>query len=338
MPAPVISPTTSLNVYTRGQTFALLLAATELPPSIIAVTGTESTNLINAPAHGLADGMPVKFTALTWASSAGGFTIGVTYYVVSTLTNTFQLAATPGGSPINFTVNITAATLAAGLWTVIATDGAATVLALADLGLTFDVATGVLKGAFKQAGFYNLKFTARNAAGTSTPLDVPFGIEDSGFAPDSTTGIEVDVETGAVTRTGGSQSASATGRVPVLFGKHGSQKVVTVRFRKQGQTIGVDLLELQCGFKQYEPDELINLSNGLFHAVGDGFRILVNLDAAAVDNALGDYETDSETLFNALAELRWRSYEQVTSGDPQVIISRSATFLFQVERDIIPNP
>ena len=336
MAAPVISPITSFNLYTRGQSFALLLAATELPVSVFAVTGTESTDVINATAHGLPNQMQVKFTALT---GGAGLTAGTTYYVVSTAANTFQLALTPGGAAINFTTNITAATISAAIWTCIGSDQDGMAITLADLGLTFDTAHGVLKGAFKAAGFYDLKFTATNGAGTSAAVYLPIGIEDSGFAVDATTGIEVDVETGAVTRTFGSAVAASasTAAVPVLYGKHGSQMLITVVFRKQGQQLGMDVVELQLGIKQYEPEQIIDLTDGTFYALGGGFRILLDLDKVAVATALGDYEMDNETLFTALAELRWKHYEQVTSGAPVQLISRSRNFLFQIERDIIPN-
>ena len=337
MASPVISPITSFNLYTRGQNFALLLAATELPVSVFAVTGTESTNVINATAHGLPNGTPVKFTALT---GGAGLTAGPSYYVVTTAADTFQLALTPGGTAINFTTNITAASISAAVWTCIGSDPDGMAITLADLGLTFDAAHGILKGAFKAAGFYNLKFTATNGTGTSAAVYLPIGIEDSGFAVDATIGIEVDIETGAVSRTLGNAVASSASAAaaPVLYGKHGCQMLLTVVFRKQGQQIGMDVVELQLGLKQYEPEQIIDLTDGTFYALGGGFRILLDLAKVAVANALGDYETDNETLFNALAELRWKHYEQVTAGAPVALISRSRNFILQLERDLIPNP
>lgn len=337
MAAPVISPITSFNLYTRGQAFALLLAATGLPASIIAVTGTESTNVINAAAHGLANGTRVKFTALT---GGAGLTTGTTYYVVTTAANTFQLALTAGGAAINFTTNISAATIAAAVWTCACYDQDTMAVALADLGLTFDTATGVLRGTFKAAGFYNLIFTATNADGTSAAVTLPIGIEDSGFAVDATAGINVDVETGEVTRTlaGGTSAPSAlAGKPVVLFGKHASHKLVTVTFSKQGAQLSPDMVELQIGLKQYEPEQLLNLTTGTFHATGGGFRVLLDLRDTDISAVLGDYEADDATLFNAIAEIRWESYEQVDDGAPQVLISRSRTFLFQIERELIPN-
>lgn len=335
MAAPVISPITSFNLYTRGQAFAFLLAATGLPASVIAVTGTASTDLINAVAHGLPNGTRVKFTALT---GGAGLTAGTTYYVVTTAANTFQLALTAGGAAINFTTDITAAVINAAVWTCACYDADTMTVVLADLGLTFDTATGVLRGTFRTGGFYNLIFTATNADGTSAAVTLPIGIEDSGFAVDATAGINVDVETGEVTRTLAAGAAASGEKKPVLFGKHGSQKLITATFSKQGRLLRPDLVELKIAVKQYEPEQILDVTDGTFYALDGGFRVLLDLDDVDIATALGDYETDNATLFNAIAELRWVSYEQVDDGDPVEIISRSANFLFQLERDVIPNP
>ena len=69
------------------------------------VTGETSDDLVDATAHGLANGEPVSFSALVGGSS---LEIGRIYYVVTTQTNTFQLALTVGGAPLDFGSDITA--------------------------------------------------------------------------------------------------------------------------------------------------------------------------------------------------------------------------------------
>jgi len=58
-------------------------------------------------AHGLAVGDAVKFTSLT---GGAGLVVGTLYYVVSAsfAAQTFRVAANKGGTPIDFTTNITA--------------------------------------------------------------------------------------------------------------------------------------------------------------------------------------------------------------------------------------
>lgn len=74
---------------------------------VTGVTGTASTDLINKTAHGLANGTIVTFTGLT-----GGLNIvaGRIYFVISTLTNTFQISTAPGGTAVDFTTDLTALT------------------------------------------------------------------------------------------------------------------------------------------------------------------------------------------------------------------------------------
>lgn len=72
-----------------------------------AVTTATITATIAAPgvvtdtAHGFSDGDTVKFT--TTGALPTGITSGTTYYVINSATNTYQLAATKGGSAITTT-------------------------------------------------------------------------------------------------------------------------------------------------------------------------------------------------------------------------------------------
>lgn len=224
-------------------------------------------------------------------------------------------------------------------WTCEGSDATAAAVVLASIGLTFDTVHGRLYGAFKQAGFYNLIFTATNADGTSAALTVPIGIEDTDFVVDATIGIEVDVETGVVTRTGGGAGGGGgAAAAPILTGKHGDQMLITVTFKKQGTVISLDLVELNLGIKETEPESLVDLTAGTFYALGGSFRILLDLNQPAVATALGNHEDDALTAFPGIAELRWRHYEQVSDGAaPVALISRSRHFLFQVERELISN-
>lgn len=61
-----------------------------------------STETITASAHGFSDGDEVTYTNSS-GSDIGGLTTGTNYFVVSSATNTFKLAATSGGSAINLT-------------------------------------------------------------------------------------------------------------------------------------------------------------------------------------------------------------------------------------------
>ena len=73
-----------------------------ISPTATTVTMTIATpGVITWTGHTLTAGSPVYFT--TTGSLPTGISSGQTYYVVSPATNTFQIAATPGGTAINTT-------------------------------------------------------------------------------------------------------------------------------------------------------------------------------------------------------------------------------------------
>lgn len=80
--------------------------------SVITLTTSANADDIidTTTAHGFVEGQAVVFPTLT---GGAGLTAGTTYYVVSTslAAQTFRVAATPGGTPINFTTDITAGTV-----------------------------------------------------------------------------------------------------------------------------------------------------------------------------------------------------------------------------------
>ena len=257
MPAPIINPTTSLNVFRKGEYFDVLLSATNSPTS----------------------------------------------------------------------------------WSCIVNDADGASSSLAVIGLSLNATTGLLQGAFKESGFYNLLFTASNAEGSSR-LAVPVGIRELGFGLDASIGLQVNVETGMVTRQVVTNNNTAAGVAqPVLWGKHGCQMLLDIGFYKGGVLLD-DLVmgTVMVGLKEVEPERLLDLSSGQFF-VNDGvYRVLLDLDVGSLASVLGDYEDDRETLFNAIAEVRYEHYEAVAAGRPrQLIRSRSRNFTFQIERDLIPN-
>jgi hypothetical protein len=67
-----------------------------------------STDQVTCNAHGFANGDLVVFTALTGGAP---LQLNRAYYVVNAATNTFQVAATPGGSAIDITSDATAGTV-----------------------------------------------------------------------------------------------------------------------------------------------------------------------------------------------------------------------------------
>ncbi len=104
------------NNSTKRQTRGLIAAISTNSTDV--ATGSDATeagssssdDVLVAAAHGLADGDKIQFTAIT---GGAGLVINKTYYVVAKTTGTFQLAATSGGTAIDFTTDISAGTFEA---------------------------------------------------------------------------------------------------------------------------------------------------------------------------------------------------------------------------------
>lgn len=71
------------------------------------VTGTASTDVIASTGHGLSNGDSVIFTALTGGT---GLSTNTPYFVVNKNTNDFQVSTVKGGTAVDFSTNVTAAT------------------------------------------------------------------------------------------------------------------------------------------------------------------------------------------------------------------------------------
>lgn len=71
-------------------------------PQILSGATTDSGDTFGATAHGMSNGTRVRLLTITTTT---GITADATYWVVGAATNTFQLAATEGGSAIALTTN-----------------------------------------------------------------------------------------------------------------------------------------------------------------------------------------------------------------------------------------
>lgn len=86
------------------------LALVWVPPRLASVTGVASTGVFTKSAHGLVVGDPVWFNAVTGATA--GLTATTIYYVNTVpTTGTFTVSATPGGSTLTWTTDVSAGAL-----------------------------------------------------------------------------------------------------------------------------------------------------------------------------------------------------------------------------------
>ena len=75
-----------------------------------AVIVDDTTDIITITGHGLVDGDRILYTVTAGETDIAGLTSGTTYYVISATANTFQLAATSGGTAIDITAQGTGTT------------------------------------------------------------------------------------------------------------------------------------------------------------------------------------------------------------------------------------
>lgn len=91
------------------------------PLALTGITGTAATDVLTLTGHGLLAGDRVRFTLLT---GGAGLSTGTDYYVRDVTADTFKLAATSGGIALDFTTDITAATLLPQIVAVLASEAA----------------------------------------------------------------------------------------------------------------------------------------------------------------------------------------------------------------------
>jgi len=72
------------------------------------ITGVASTDILTSATHAYANG---DIVVVATKVGGTGLIVGKPYFVVNQTTNTFQLAETPGGTPVNFTTNIASGTV-----------------------------------------------------------------------------------------------------------------------------------------------------------------------------------------------------------------------------------
>lgn len=95
--------TTVTMASTTGIATGMQVTGTGTPSTTgIAVTFTDAGDTVNLTSHGLSDGDEVAFSTITTTT---GIVINTIYYVVGATSNTFQVAATAGGSALALTTD-----------------------------------------------------------------------------------------------------------------------------------------------------------------------------------------------------------------------------------------
>lgn len=166
-------------------------------------------------------------------------------------------------------------------------------------GLTINTSTGLISGAASVAGVFVCGLTATNGDGTSAPLALTIGIEESAaLLTNSGYQVEIDVVTRAITVVGG----------PGLFARDNDSLLIWAIFKKNGVALDLDMQSMEIAIKEFAPDNRIVLGSD-WKKYGSGTGAYYGLHAAisgtAIRAALSGYEKDSGIIFDGIGEIGW---------------------------------
>ncbi|MDR3405602.1 MAG: hypothetical protein P4L99_24110 [Chthoniobacter sp.] len=330
MSAPVIDPESSILSYPQWLTWEHQFSATNSPVSW-AITGggfpsgmtfepawnvsiSDSGDTVNLTNHGFANGTLLVFSAIP--SGGGGLTTGTRYYVVNAAADTFQLASALGGAAIAITSDAATATL---------------------------YRPGYLSGAATVPGISTVRLTATNAdPATSAEVLFTIGIEAAAAVPDSNADLIWDMATGSIiAQTSATLNLTPADRAtPILFVKEQDDLIARLRVVKSGSVLDLAMADnaMKLVLKELEPENQVvvsDLSTKIGSGDGTSYLVHAKFDSAALAASLSNYEQDSGTFYNALAEIEL-TFGNPTYGafGPEFLVRTSRTFTIQIERDL----
>ncbi len=168
-------------------------------------------------------------------------------------------------------------------------------------GLSINTSTGLISGVAEVAGVFVCGLTATNGDGTSTPLALTIGIEESAaLLTNSGYQVEIDVVTRQASLVGGGDLH--------LFARENDSLLLWITLKKGGVALDLDMQSMEIAIKEFSPDGRIVLGSE-WKKYGSGTGAYYGLYAAivgtALRNSLSSYEKDSGTLFDGLGEIGW---------------------------------
>jgi hypothetical protein len=200
--------------------------------------------------------------------------------------------------------------------------------------------SGKISGTATAAGVYLVKVIATNSTGPSLPLELAMGIEDSNYNDGLGIEVNIDLRSGAVAVPG--ITPSSTGSQATLFMKYGDKMFLDLGFFKGESLQSMAMSSAILNLREFDGETVLLQSNGSIENVGTNdkprYRILVDLEQINLLNALGNYEGDYQTTFDAVAEIEWRVDYLEPGALANEIVRSSKTFRIAIDRDLVPNP
>jgi len=207
-------------------------------------------------------------------------------------------------------------------------------------GMTIS-SSGLISGAASVPGVYLIRVTASNASGSSLPLEVAMGIEDTNFNDGVGIDVNIDLRSGAVSVPGIAPSAAKDSQA-VMFLKFGDKVFLDLGFLKGEELQSMAMASIIINIREFDGETVLVQSNGDLEIIGTSdrprYRILVDLNTPELFNALGNYEDDFQTTFDAIAEIEWRVDYLEPGALADEVIRSTKTFRIAIDRDLVPNP
>jgi hypothetical protein len=196
---------------------------------------------------------------------------------------------------------------------------------------------GRVSGAATAAGVYLVKVIATNGDGPSAPLEVAMGIEDTNFNDGIGIEVNIDLRSGAVSVPGITPADAGSA---VMFLKHGDKVFLDVGFLKGEELQTMAMASIVMNIREFDGETALVQSNGGIEIIGTSdrprYRILVDLATPELLNALGNYQGDYQTTFDAIAEIEWRVDYLEPGALADEVIRSSKTFRIALDRDLVP--
>lgn len=334
MSTPVIDPESSVLSYPQWLTWAHQFSATYTPYDWQIVAGNFPPGMSFQPSWSVTtsggsivftspptdqpfdDGACLVFRSL--GGSGAGLAPNVPYYVINMnwSEHTFQLSATPGGSAISITSDYSGSLL---------------------------YQPGYLAGAANTPGIFTVQLVATNGT-PSTAVLWTIGIEPAAAVPDSNADIVWDFATNnIIVQTSSALNLTPADRAtPVLFVKEEDDLITRLRLVKNGTLLDLGApTDLKLVLKESEPENQVVISDANdYTGPGSGASYLVHakFDGTALAASLSNYEADTGTFYNALAEFELTfTNPGYFASTPATLRRTSKTFAIQIERDLGEN-
>ena len=127
-----------------------------------------------------------------------------------------------------------------------------------------------------------------------------------------------------------------------MYLKYGDKVLLDLGFLKGEELQSMALASIIMNIREFDGETVLVQSNGALEIIGTSdrprYRILVNLGTPGLLNALGNYQADYQTSFDAIAEIEWRVDYLEPGALTDELIRSSKTFRIAIDRDLVPNP